>query len=215
MNDRITVNGIVLQVSPIGEADRRLVLLTKELGKISAFAKGARRPGSPLLGATRPFAFGKIELYEGRSSYTVSSMDISNYFEAVYSDLEASCYGSYFLELAGACSGEGLEAGELLRLLISALGALTKPNLDRLVTKAVFELKCMVINGEYTETPPTFCGKSSSYAWEYVLQTPPEQLFRFRLEDDAKAEFIRAVGSLLEESFDREFKSLEILKLML
>ena len=55
MQEFICVTGMILKQTPIGEYDRRICLLTKEKGKISAFARGARRPGNRLAAATNPF----------------------------------------------------------------------------------------------------------------------------------------------------------------
>ena len=112
MRELVNLTGMVLKASPVGDNDRRLVLLTRERGKITAFARGAKRPGSQLMGVTRPFVFGNFRLYEGRDACNLQGADVLNYFAEITLDMEATCYGSYFLELADYYGRENLEAAE-------------------------------------------------------------------------------------------------------
>lgn len=148
MGDLTEVTGMVLSAMPVGEYDRRVVILTKERGKISAFAKGARRPNSPLLGVTRAFVFGTFQVYEGRTSYTVRQAAVSNYFEAVLSDLDAVCYACYFAELADYYGRENLDASVMINLLYAGLRALTNPLIDNALARCIYELRLVAVNGE-------------------------------------------------------------------
>ena len=86
MQEQVSVTGMILKAEPIGEYDRRVVILTRERGKIAAFARGARKQGSRLLASTNPFCFGRFVLYEGRSSYSIAETVISSYFEELRTD---------------------------------------------------------------------------------------------------------------------------------
>lgn len=214
MRETVTLKGIVLISAPSGEYDRRLVLLTKERGKVTAFAHGARKPGNPLMAASRTFSFGSFSLYEGRSAYNLQSAQISNYFDELSTDMEAACYGSYFLEAASYYAQENMDETELLKLLYQSLRALTKPALPNRLVRRVFELKAMVIEGEYTEKPPMAVSESCTYAWEYVVYSPSQSLYNFTLKEEVLLEFERAVESSRRRFVRHEFRSLEILEMM-
>ena len=142
------VTGMVLSAMPVGDYDKRLVILTKELGKISAFAKGARRPNSAFLACSQPFSFGEFTLYAGRSSYNITAAVISNYFAGLRENLDNLCYGLYFCEFADYLTKEDDDDKDILKLLYQSLRALGETTIEAPLIRAVFELKMMVLNGE-------------------------------------------------------------------
>lgn len=147
MNE-IVVTGMVLSTAPVGEYDRRVVILTKEQGKVAAFAKGARRPNSPLVGAVNPCSFGEFTLYAGRSSYTIRSAGISNYFAELRDDIVGAYYGFYFLEFVDFYAKEGNDEREMLKLLYQTMKALINDRIPNRLVRCIFELRALCINGE-------------------------------------------------------------------
>ena len=166
MGQNLVVTGMVLNAMPIGEYDKRITLLTRERGKITAFARGARKPNSQFLAATNPFSFGEFELFEGRSTYTVSKVTIQNYFRELTMDFDAAYYGFYFLEFADYYCQENNDETEMLKLLYQTLRALESPVFSNRLVRAIFELKALAINGE---APNVFscakCGKKEKLLW--------------------------------------------------
>lgn len=151
MTSQETVLGMVLSAAPIGESDRRLVILTKERGRISAFAKGARKPGSSLLAPSQPFSFGHFSLYVGRNSYTVASAEVTNYFPEIREDLDAIYYGMYFCEFASFLTRENVDGTDILKLLYQSLRILAKKTVSFPLVRYIFEIKIMALNGEGPE----------------------------------------------------------------
>lgn len=149
MGQTVLLNGIVLSAMPIGEYDKRLVVLTRERGKITVFARGARRPNSSMLAATNPFAFGEFELFEGKTAYNACKISVKNYFRELTEDIETAYYGFYFLEIADYYAVENMEAKDMCNLLYVSLRALTKPVFSNRLVRRIYELRMLVLGGEY------------------------------------------------------------------
>lgn len=217
MSQKITVTGLILSATPIGEYDKRVVILTKERGKISAFAKSARRPNSALMGVTNPFCFGEFLLYEGRTSYSMMQADISNYFMELSTDLEGAYYGFYFLELADYYTREYNDEVQMLKLLYQTLRALSSGKIDRRLVRYIYELKTLVVNGEYPDVTKEkdVVSPATLYTLQYIVATNVEKLYTFTVSAEVLLELGKVMKRYMETYVEKSFKSLEILEMCL
>lgn len=212
MQELFSVTGIILKAEPFGEYDRRVVLLTKERGKIAAFAKGSRKQGSRLLAATNPFCFGEFRVFEGRTSYSISEAVIHNYFEELRDDFEGACFGMYFNELMDYYTRENNDEKEMLKLLYQSLRALCHKGFDNRLVQYIFEIKALALNGEYPGlSEQKGYRESTQYAVSYIVNSTIEKLYTFKVTDSVLTELEEIAESFRHRFVDKKLKSLDIL----
>lgn len=151
MAEKVTFTGMILMASPMKEYDKRIEILTKERGRISAFARGARKLNSALSACTVPFTFGKFTFYEGRNAYSLVSGEIDTYFEEITNDYDALCYASYFSEMVQYFSREGIGAADELMLMYVTMRSLENKLIPFSLVRVIFEMRLMMIEGEALE----------------------------------------------------------------
>ncbi len=208
--DALTVTGMVLMATPIGEYDNRVVLLTRERGKISAFAKGAKRPKSQL-SAVGPFVYGQFDLHEGATSYTMYSAKIEDYFEGLRTDVEGAYYGFYLLELAQYMTRENNDEWEMLKLLYAAVRALEKGVCDRELIRCIYEMRALTIGGFAVPPQQLMLDKASEHTLRYAQEAPLRQLFAVAVSEEVKQTFRTVNDRLLADVIDRPMKSLDMI----
>lgn len=95
----LRVEAIVLRHSDWGEADRLLILFTREEGKLRAIAKGVRRLRSRKAGHLQPFTRVKLMLAHGRDLWIVTQAETTAAYLTLREDLERIAHASYAVEL--------------------------------------------------------------------------------------------------------------------
>lgn len=116
--------GIVLRSYPLGEADRVVVLLSPNNGRIRAVAKGVRKTKSRFGGRLEPFTHVDLVLYEGRNLATITQVAILEPFPKLRRDLDAVVAAGTMVEAAHAVAQEDETSIRLFLLLQRGLKAL-------------------------------------------------------------------------------------------
>ncbi len=143
-----TVTALVLREVNYKEGDKILTLLSPELGKVTATARGARRKNSQLSAGTQLLTWGEFVLYEFQNRLQVKECTPLRQFSGLSLDIERLSLACYCAEVTELLSVEGLPAGELLPLMLNTLHGLDKLREKPLaLIKAAFELRVMCISG--------------------------------------------------------------------
>ena len=116
--------GIVLRSYPFGEADRVVVLISPNNGKIRTVAKGVRKTKSRFGGRLEPFTHVDLVLYEGRNLDTITQVSVIEPFPRLRANLDAVITAGTMVEGADAVAQEDESSMRLFLLLQRGLRAL-------------------------------------------------------------------------------------------
>jgi DNA repair protein RecO (recombination protein O) len=97
-----TVHAIVLRRRDSGENDRRLTVLTREVGKIDVIAKGARKAGSRLAGSSDPLVVAQFGLATGKKNLFITQTQPMASFRGLRTDFERLSIALALCELYSA-----------------------------------------------------------------------------------------------------------------
>jgi DNA repair protein RecO (recombination protein O) len=99
MSQTYKATGINLKSVPLGEADRIVTILTRELGLIRAVAAGARKPKSKLGGRGELFVVNHLMLSTGRSLDRIAQAETIESYPALGRNLAKLTVAQYWAEM--------------------------------------------------------------------------------------------------------------------
>ncbi|MCQ9352353.1 DNA repair protein RecO [Corynebacterium sp. 153RC1] len=143
----VHARALVVRSYDFGEADRVIVLLTREFGIVRGVAKGVRRAKSRFGSRLEPFVELSVQLYQGKSLSTITQADTVEFFGAeLIDDLARYAAGCAVLEGVEKLAYEGAESAALYDLAVGALKALRASEMPKLHV-ASFLLRAMAVTG--------------------------------------------------------------------
>ena len=220
---------LVLRAAALKENDRLITALTEEYGLLRAFANGARKPKSPLHGATQPFAYGQLELSRRRDTYTVTQAQAEGvFFDGLAADVTRLALANYFSALCIELAPQEAPAAETLRLMLNALHFLSAGARPQPLLKAVVELRLLCLAGympdvdgpgDYLDLRRGVMAQTAGphnmrltppmrEAVRFVCQSPLERAFRFSLPEESLRALSRASQEYLHQQTGKRFEEL-------
>ena len=122
----------------------------------------------------------------------------------------------YFLEISDYYSRENNDEKEQLKLLYQSMRALCSPKLENQLIRAIFEIKSIVVNGEFPGIPvKNNFQESTLYAIQYIVESSIEKLYTFHVSPEVLQELSRVSDYYRKMMMDHKFLSLEVLDSLL
>jgi len=211
--------GVVLREYEAGENNKKLVVLTRGHGKMTVFARGARRTGSKL--ATGLFSYNEFVIFEGTNFYSLNAVMPVHIFD-IADDYDKFCYGHSFLEMTDKMVLASMDTSEVLNILLCAFvelarGSRHKPS----AVFAVFAIKLLktegfapLVDADGTiRTGENTLGLTpeAAQAITYIMEANPKEMFAFKASDDVAEQLYRAARLFVAENVDVKIKSLEMI----
>ena len=143
-------DAINLKSYPLKEADKIMVMYSKDCGLIKAVAKGTKKVKSSLGARMESFVANSVMLSKGRNMDVVSQAETINSFSDTRKDLDKIFYSMYVTEVVNNFGTENDSASnEIYNILYKTLNSISnaKEKKEILLAGMKFQLKIMKISG--------------------------------------------------------------------
>lgn len=153
-------DGIITRVTYCGYSDKYLEIITPEKGRIGVIVKGGKSANSKYTPVSQLFIYGNFELYEKNGAYWLRGGSIIKPFYNISKDIESVALATYLCDLANELTDENENANLVLQLLLNSLYLIEQQRKNKILIKAVFELRIASISGYMPDTSGCiYCGE--------------------------------------------------------
>jgi DNA repair protein RecO (recombination protein O) len=139
---------VVVGTVDYGDSDRVVTLFSRDLGRITAMARGARKSQRRFAGGAGLFGVGEASLSgrPGAEMLTLVGFEVARGFPALYGDVAKVAHGAYVCELVRELAAPHQPEPSLFELLVDTLAALDGGQ-ARAELLRVFELRLLDLVG--------------------------------------------------------------------
>lgn len=159
----IKTKGIVIRSAGTGDYNKMLTVLSRDLGRISVWAKGVKSPKHPCAACASLLCYSEFILNKKKDIFTLSAATLEEGFYGIRNSLDKLANAMYFASLAENVCQEG-ESEEIVRLLLNTLYYAEKEKKKLMDLRLMYELKLLTYSGFCPNTCTcSVCGGEALY----------------------------------------------------
>ncbi|CAG7620070.1 DNA repair protein RecO [Paenibacillus allorhizosphaerae] len=155
------VQGIVIRSMDYGEGNKIITLLTREHGKLSVVARGAKKVKSRYGSSVQLFTFGDYLFFKSGQLGTLNHAEIIEPYHKIREELHRAAHASYLAELTDRMLGDQEGQPFIFDQLKGSLTAVQEDK-DFAIVDHLFEMKMLMFAGYTPEL--TQCVVCSEHA---------------------------------------------------
>lgn len=201
--------GVILKRRNFGEADRILTIYTRDNGKVTALAKGVRRPRSKKAGHLELGNWCKVFIARGKNLDLLTEVELKKAFGIVdFTETKANRI-YHILELVDALTPEHQKSLQVFILLVQFLKKCEKEE-DFSLLSSVFKVKLMASLGFFsakgikTSSTQKFLESLECDDYEKIKS-------KFRLSTKANLKLMTFLDSMIENLTQQKLKTVRFL----
>jgi len=160
MQNTFTTEAINLKSYNLSEADKIIVMYSKDKGLIRGVAKGVKKPKSKLGARMDLLVANTLMLHKGRNLDTICQAEVLNTFYKTRQDMDKICYSMYVVEVVNNFGIEEDPCSQVIyNLLYKTLNAIStaQNKVEILLAVIKFQLKMMIESGFSIELDKCLC----------------------------------------------------------
>jgi len=188
----------VLRTRPLTETSLIVHWLTRDLGRISTVAKGARRAKSPLAGKLDLFYLADLSFQRSRQSelHTLREVSVKNFHAPLRRNMIYLQQASYFVQLIEQSTETETPLPKILELVTGTLRALSESP-PRPLTVFAFEAKLLNELGLWPSTARSDLSPGAREVLAKCVSADAGTLSRLRLAPTQVHELTRFLGGFM------------------
>ncbi len=134
------IEGVILRTQDYGETHKLVTIFTKEKGRVTAIARGAKKTKSRMAAITQPFILGTFLMQGGSGLGTLQQGEVILSYRKIREDIIKTAYASYIAELTNKLIDEKIADPFIYKQFVLSLQAITEDK-DPEIIAMMYELK--------------------------------------------------------------------------